>query len=201
MSDKNEQFQDYFFTDISQVISTIKYILLRIIDYTSEIQECTPSIFDFSSFQQENTDIALSTTASSDFSESSEEKCILNEIIMDDLEKFIKEFASKFQFNENLLILSLMNIDKILENNFIITERNIKNLFLVSMIETQKFYEDESFNNRFYAFFAGITPNQLLQMEIKFFEMMDYNLFVSEKKFYNYKERMIRLYKNNLIVL
>ena len=88
-----------------------------------------------------------------------------------------------------------MNIDKILAKNFIITENNIKNLFLISMIETQKFYEDESFGNNLYAKFARINTNQLLEMEIEFLEIIDYKIFVPEEKFFNYKERMAKLFK------
>ena len=193
MTNQNQRKQESLFNDISEVFDTINFILFNIVEYSSKIPERTPSIFD--TFPQNNIDLTLSTTNSSSFSESSEDNFQLNEIITYDLNNFIRAFAFKFQFNDNLLILSLMNIDKILAKNFIITENNIKNLFLISMIETQKFYEDESFGNNLYAKFARINTNQLLEMEIEFLEIIDYKIFVPEEKFFNYKERMAKLFK------
>ena len=91
-----------------------------------------------------------------------------------------------------------MNIDKILENDFIITENNVKNLFYISMIEIQKFYEDDPFKSSDYAYIGGISTNELCQMEIEFLDLIDYKLFVSDNDYFNYKKDLYLYYKEKV---
>ena len=197
MTTEKKSSQAHTFSDKYEIIDTIDYILMNIIDYSSTIDERTPSIFDNPSLFDSNE--SYSTSCSSIESKDSEncDSTFLNKIDKYDFNTFIKKFSKNFQLDENTLILSLMNLDKILKNNFIITEKNVGYLFYTSMVLSQKFYEDEPFDNNIYAKYVGISSNELMQLELEFLEMMGFNLFVPDENFFNYKNRMASLYNKN----
>ena len=199
MSSEKQLSQIYIFSDKSEIIDTVSYILMNIIDYSETIDDRTPSNFDNPSSLLDSNE-SYSTSCSSIESRDSEnsDDTFLNKMDQYDLNTFIKKFSKNFQLDENTLILSLMHIDKILSKDFVITDKNVRYLFCTSMIVSQKFYEDEPIDNNIYAKYVGISAAELTQLELEFLEMLDYNLFVSDEKFYNYKNRMASLYKNNL---
>ena len=186
------------FFDKSEIIDTIDYILMNIVDYSSTIDERTPSIFDNPSLFDSNESYSTSCSSIESKDSGNCDSTFLNKIDKYDFNTFIKKFSNNFQLDENTLILSLMNLDKILKDNFIITEKNVGYLFYTSMVVSQKFYEDEPIDNNIYAKYVGISAAELTQLELEFLEMLDYNLFVSDEKFYDYKKRMASLYKNDL---
>ena len=198
MSSEKQPSQIHIFSDKSEIIDTVNYILMNIIDYSETIDERTPSIFDNPSLFDSNE--SYSTSCSSIESKDSEnsDDTFLNKMDQYDFSTFIKKFSKNFQLDENTLILSLMHIDKILSKNFVITDKNVGYLFYTSMVVSQKFYEDEPIDNNIYAKYVGISAAELTQLELEFLEMLDYNLFVSDEKFYDYKKRMASLYKNDL---
>lgn len=46
-----------------------------------------------------------------------------------------------------------------------------------------KFYEDEIHKNKYYAQVAGVSGDELLDLEKEFLEILNFNLFVREKEF------------------
>ena len=185
------------FSDKSEIIDTIDYILMNIVDYSSTIDERTPSIFDNPSLFDSNESNSTSCSSIESKDSGNCDSTFLNKIDKYDFNTFIKKFSKNFQLDENTLILSLMNLDKILKDNFIITEKNVGYLFYTSMVVSQKFYEDEPFDNKIYAKYVGISSTELTQLELEFLEMMGFNLFVPEEKFFNYKNRMASLHNKN----
>ena len=59
--------------------------------------------------------------------------------------------TSQSSNDDNLLILTMMNIDKILAKEFILTDDNVKNVLFTCMVITQKYYEDENFKDKDYS--------------------------------------------------
>lgn len=51
----------------------------------------------------------------------------------------------------------------------------------VSIMLATKFYEDEIHKNKYYAQVAGITCDELLDLEKEFLEILNFNLFVKER--------------------
>ena len=186
------------FSNNYEVIETIQQILTDITNYSADLDERTPSIFDFSNENEiENSNYSTCISSNSESSEKSDFQKSYSNFDFD-LDIFISKFAKKFKFNDNMLVLALMNIDKILDNNFIITDNNVKSLFYISMIEVQKLYEDEPFSNSEYAYIIGISTKKLYKMEMEFLELIDYKLFVSDNDFSNYKKNLYLFYKEKV---
>ena len=178
-------------------IETILFIIRKILDYTSSLNQETPSLFDKKRQKEENDDDNISTSISSN----EENSC--NHLLENEDEFSLADnlyyWAKIMDFNENLLILTIMNIDKILAKNFILSSDNVKNILFTSMVITQKYYEDENFNDKDYSKIVKINTKELIEMEIEFLSLLDFSLNISEGEFNKYKNKMIKIWKNNLL--
>lgn len=178
-------------------IETILFIIRKILDYTSSLNQETPSLFDKKRQKEENDDDNISTSISSN----EENSC--NHLLENEDEFSLADnlyyWAKIMDFNENLLILTIMNIDKILAKNFILSSDNVKNILFTSMVITQKYYEDENFNDKDYSKIVKINTKELIEMEIEFLSLLDFSLNISEGEFNKYKNKMKKIWKNNLL--
>ena len=174
------------------LIETILMIINKILDYTSTLEQKMPSIFDENKNVQNECDSDKLNTSSS----SNDENVAFNDKNYT-LHDYFYYWVDKLDFNENLLILTMMNIDKFLSKNFIITSDNVKNVIFSCMVLTQKSYEDETIYDKDYAKIFKIKTDELINMELEFLKIIDYRLFVSGEEFDNYKSRMVKIWKQN----
>ena len=179
----------------NDLIETILLIIRKILDYTSYLNQITPSLFDEKNYENEKED-NISTGLSSNEEKNSEISIEKKERYS--LTDYIYLWVEKFDLDKNLLILTMMNIDKILAKEFILTSENVKNVLLICMIITQKYYEDEFFNDKDYSKILKIDIKQLIKMEIEFLDLIDYSLYISEEEFNKYKNNLKNIWKKNL---
>jgi hypothetical protein len=177
---------------INGLIETILMIINKILDYTSTLEQKMPSIFDENKNVQNECDSDKLNTSSS----SNDENVAFNDKNYT-LHDYFYYWVDKLDFNENLLILTMMNIDKFLSKNFIITSDNVKNVIFSCMVLTQKSYEDETIYDKDYAKIFKIKTDELINMELEFLKIIDYRLHVSGEEFQNYKSRMVKIWKHN----
>lgn len=148
-------------------------ILEAILYYTPTLEKRSPSVFD------SNPKNAYSSS-------------ILDKYDFEDLFRFC---IKRLKIDDNLLVLIMMNIDKIIaKSHFIISNENINRLFYTCLMITKKYYEDNSFNNKAYSSLVGINCDDLLNMEIEFMKMIDFEFFIKDKEFHNYKQKISELY-------
>jgi hypothetical protein len=174
------------------LIETILMLINKILDYTSTLEQKMPSIFDENKNIQNECDSDKLNTSSS----SNDENVAFNDKNYT-LHDYFYYWVDKLDFNENLLILTMMNIDKFLSKNFIITSDNVKNVIFSCMVLTQKSYEDETIYDKDYAKIFKIKTDELINMELEFLKIIDYRLHVSGEEFQNYKSRMVKIWKHN----
>jgi len=182
------------------IIETILFIINKILDYTSTLQQKTPSVFDIKYLEQEaDNDSASTNTSSNDesFSDISPKNSMEKYTLTD----YFYFWVKKFEFGEDLLILTMMNIDKILAKQFILNSDNVKNLLYTCMVVTQKYYEDVIFNDKNYSKIGGYKTEELINMEVEFLELLDFSLHIKEEEFIKYKAKMINLWRDNLFYL
>ena len=156
----------------NSIYTTIK-ILKNILSYTSTLKKKS-SIFDLTLNQLSDTDSE---------SEESEED-LINKI---NLDNYIEKIVKHLDFDEHLLILSLMNLDKFLASNFVLSELNIQKVFFVCSMVTQKFYDDEIFTTKDYAKLCNVSVDELLEMEIYFLNSINFNLFINDDDYNKHK--------------
>ena len=188
--DLTNSFQKLAFTKDAQMeirdsIDTCIGIIKNILKFTSKL---TPikSIFDINQKQFSDTD-----------SESSDNESENMEIISKmEIDKFIERIVNYLHIDNTLLVLSMMILDKVLSNKFILTENNVHKMIFMCFMETQKFYEDESYTNKDYANVCGVNVDELLLMEVSFMEIINFNMFIKNEDFQNYYKIFIQLWRS-----
>ena len=170
---KQEQPSFTPYQKIKNIKNNCLSILETILDYTSTLKKRTPSIFD------NNSDI----------------NDVLSNLDNYDFEDLFRFCVKIFKINDNILVLIMMYIDKIIDNgNFILCEKNINKLFYTCLMITQKYYEDNSFNNKTFANLVRLNCDELLKMEIEFMNMINFELFIKDEDFEKYKEKISKFY-------
>ena len=97
---------------------------------------------------------------------------------------------------ENTLILSLIYIDKIARIKKI-TKYNIYKYLITSVLIALKYNEDEIYNNNYYSQIGGINYEELMQLELNFLVLIDFNVYINNKTFEQYKSALQLLIYNN----
>ena len=133
----------------NDIIETILFIIEQILNYTSKLNQSTPSIFDKKEKDEINDKSELTTDSTDPNSEEIENNAKYDKL---SLAQYLYYWTDKLNLNENLLLLMTMNLDKILESQkIILSEKNVENVLYTCMIITQKFYEDDSFSDKDYS--------------------------------------------------
>ena len=165
---------------------TMFKIINNILTYTSNKSK-TPTIFDLNLNQLSETD--------SESDESDEDY-----IGKMKFETFIEKIVYILHFDDNLLILSLMVLDKFLSSKIILSESNVHKIFFICIMETHKFFDDNTFTNKDYAKMCGVSVDELLKMEIYFLESINFNLFIKDDEFKKYKDNFEQFKKQFLFI-
>ena len=188
------------------IIETILFLLEQILSYSSKLNQSTTSIFDKKEKPEKNVESEISTDFSDSAADKEKEKNESQSPILD-TEKFslsdlIYFWSDALKFDENLLILMTMNLDKILNSNLIVLgEKNVENVIFTLMVITQKFHEDIIFTDKDYSKLKKIDCGDLINMQVELLDLIDYSLSVTEDEFKRYKNKMRRLCEKNLLYL
>ena len=178
-------------------IETVLYIINKILDYSSSLDQITPTLFDRKNIIKKSDD-DISTSQSSN---EENDTTLLEKEDKFSLADYLYYWVEKMEFNDNLLILTMMNIDKILTKEFILTDDNVKNVLFTCMVITQKYYEDENFKDKDYSKLIQLNAEELIKMEMEFLSLIDFSLHISDEEFNKYKYKMKDIWKKKLSFL
>ena len=183
----------------NDIIETILFIIEQILNYTSKLNQSTPSIFDKKEKDEINDKSELTTDSTDPNSEEIENNAKYDKL---SLAQYLYYWTDKLNLNENLLLLMTMNFDKILESQkIILSEKNVENILYTCMIITQKFYEDDSFSDKDYSKLKKLDIDELINMQIELLNLIDYSLLIDEADLSRYKERMNQICQKNMLHL
>ena len=181
------------------IIETILFILKQILDYTSKLKETIPSVFDKKEKEDKNPLSDLSTCQSDSLSDKENDNCTEEKYTIDEL---INYWIEKLNFNEDMLYLMMMNLDKLLNSKKIILNgKNVENILFTCMVITQKYYEDVIFSDKDYSKLKNIEYDDLINMQIDFLETINYSLLINKDDLEQYKIKMKRVWKKNMLFL
>ena len=110
----------------------------------------------------ENKEADLSTDETSDKENEINDASNKDEKEKIPLAEYVYYWTEKLNFNENMLFLMMMNLDKILNSKkIILNEKNIENVLFTCMIITQKYYEDVIFSDKDYSKLLNIESYKI----------------------------------------
>jgi hypothetical protein len=106
------------------------------------------------------------------------------------LEDYINRIFKNTKMNISSLILSIIYIDRFCENNgYILSLKNIHRIFLTACRLSIKFNEDINVSTKYYSNVAGITVQDLNNLEIYLIVNLEFSLFVENdiyQKYFDY---------------
>ena len=150
--------------------------------------------------EPEEDSLNLSESTASTSSDTSSEDghcCILDKYGIED---FVVLCYKCLDFDDHMLILSMMNLDQLLEKGLVLTEQNIHKVFFLCMMEVHKYYNDVICYNKDYAKLCGISTEELLSLELEFLNYVDYNMNISDEKYNTYKKKLKNFFDKKIFI-
>ena len=103
------------------------------------------------------------------------------------LQYFFGRIKRYSQINKSTLIIILIYADRLcVTAGIILNPHNIHRLILGCLILAIKYNEDTYYNNEYYAKVGGVTVEELNNLEYKSFELLNFNLFISNDIYEKY---------------
>lgn len=89
-------------------------------------------------------------------------------------------------------VLSLIYIDRLIQfNNFALTSFNVHRVVITSIMVAAKFFDDQYYNNAYYAKVGGVPCGELNSLEAEFLFGVNFGLHVTADEFYKYRTQLI----------
>lgn len=85
-------------------------------------------------------------------------------------------------------VLALVYIDRIIQSNpnFVVNSLNIHRLLITSVMISAKFFDDQYFNNAYYAKVGGVPCKEMNSLEVEFLFLTNFSLFVTYDTYKQY---------------
>jgi hypothetical protein len=89
-------------------------------------------------------------------------------------------------------VLALVYIDRIIQQNptFVVNSLNIHRLLITSVMLAAKFFDDQYFNNAYYAKVGGVPAGEMNTLEVEFLFMTNFSLFVTTDTYRQYYQEL-----------
>lgn len=71
-------------------------------------------------------------------------------------------------------------------------------MFFLCLMESQKFHDDENYSHKDYAKVSGVSPKELLKLELEFMELVNFNMFIKDDEYEAYSQRFEKLWSLQL---
>ena len=104
----------------------------------------------------------------------------------------INDYLTRIQvysgIEKSTLILSLIQIDHLCKKaELVLTYYNIHRILFGAVLISIKYNEDSYYDNKFYSEIAGVKLKELKMIEYTFLELSDFNVFINDIEYEQYK--------------
>jgi len=85
-------------------------------------------------------------------------------------------------------VLALVYVDRIIQSNpsFVVDSLNIHRLLITSIMLAAKFFDDQYYDNTYYAKVGGVPAQEMNSLEVEFLFMANFTLFVTTETYSQY---------------
>lgn len=110
------------------------------------------------------------------------------------LPRYLERVLSYAPCSNSCFIIALIYIDRIIQSNsdFILNSFSVHRMLITSVMLATKFFDDETFNNLYYARVGGLQVSELNQLEQKFLLLIDFTLTIQAEVFERYRCELSR---------
>lgn len=104
------------------------------------------------------------------------------------IKDYLNRIAKYASCSGECFVLALVYIDRIIQSNpsFVVNSLNIHRLLITSVMLAAKFFDDQYFNNAYYAKVGGVPCNEINSLEVEFLFMTNFSLFVGTDTYRQY---------------
>lgn len=115
------------------------------------------------------------------------------------LPRYLERVLSFAPCSNSCFIIALIYIDRIIQNHsdFILNSLSVHRMLITSVMLATKFFDDETFNNLYYAKVGGLQISELNQLEEKFLMLIDFSLTIQSDLFERYRCELMKHSKVN----
>jgi len=108
------------------------------------------------------------------------------------LKEYLERIAKYSGCSSESLVLALVYIDRIIQGsqNFIVNSYSIHRLLITSVMLAAKFFDDQYYNNAYYAKVGSVTYSEMNALEVEFLFMLNFDLFVTTETYKQYYEEL-----------
>lgn len=105
------------------------------------------------------------------------------------LPRYLERVLSYAPCSNSCFIIALIYIDRIIQthSDFILNSLSVHRVLITSVMLATKFFDDETFNNLYYARVGGLQVSELNQLEQKFLLLIDFSLTIQAEVFERYR--------------
>lgn len=106
--------------------------------------------------------------------------------------KFISLFMACFEVGPEIVVASLIYIERLLRNNsdLVVTETTAKSLLHTALVLASKFYLDKFEKNTIFYAVGGLSKRQMRTMTDTYLDLIDFKLNVDEEEFNAYMSKL-----------
>ena len=114
------------------------------------------------------------------------------------IKDYLTRIAKYAQCSGECFVLALVYIDRIIQTNptFIVNSLNIHRLLITSVMLAAKFFDDQYFNNAYYARVGGVPGHEMNTLEVEFLFMNNFTLFVTADTYRQYFTELLNHARN-----
>lgn len=110
------------------------------------------------------------------------------------LPRYLERVLSFAPCSNSCFIIALIYIDRIIQSHsdFILNSLSVHRMLITSVMLATKFFDDETFNNLYYAKVGGLQVCELNQLEEKFLMLIDFSLTIQSDLFERYRCELMK---------
>eukprot|EP01041_Mallomonas_annulata_P010961 gene10961-22898_t len=109
---------------------------------------------------------------------------------------YLERIRKYARCSDSCFIVALIYIDRIIEiRNVVLTALNVHRILITSVLVAAKFFDDEFYNNAFYAKLGGVPAWEMNSLELEFLHLVNFSLYVKADCFSKYHRELLN-YRN-----
>ena len=101
---------------------------------------------------------------------------------------YLQRIIKYVKIELSTLIIAMIYIDRICQDKVFLNEFNIHRIMLIAIYMAYIYNEDCVFDNKYLALVSGLSKAEMMTLQEDFLDLVEFNLYVSDKEFEQYKK-------------
>lgn len=110
------------------------------------------------------------------------------------IHRYLERVLSFAPCSNSCFIVALIYIDRIIQTklDFVLNSLSVHRMLITSVMVSTKFFDDETYNNLYYAKVGGLQVNELNQLENQFLKLIEFDLTIKNEVYERYHSELMK---------